>query len=168
MSRTPISPVRQPVDVPSLEGIDLDGLIRSAEEIDRLAAMEPDPPKGRRKGGAKKATAAAAPTSTASEGETKQVEAEVVKPMSPEFPGMVTGLVGCGTTFMTLKMDWMDPGEKWKADVGGALARVIHHYMPVGSEHADLMILFGYISMYVTTNLVFKGTVPALGPRRVQ
>lgn len=153
--------------VPSLEGIDLDALIRSAEEIDRLAALEPDPPKGRRKTGKKASTAAPTSDAGTTDKAAETVAAEVIKPMSPEFPGMVTGLVGCGTTFMTLKLEWMDPGQKWKEDVGGALARIIHHYMPVGSEHADLMILFGYLSMYVTTNLVFKGA-GTTGPRRIQ
>lgn len=140
----------------SSEQIDIDALIKSAEQIDALADNpEVEAPKrGRR-------SRKSAPAPAAEDPKGAPIEPEVIPPMSPMFPAMVQGAVTCATDFMTLRKGWTDPGLKWKEDVGAALARIIHHYMPVGSENADLLIVGGYLSMYITANLMFP-------PKKVQ
>jgi hypothetical protein len=138
----------------SVNDIDIAALIASAEEIDRQVAAEPAEPVKPKRGRKPASTApAAAPAPPTVGGDsTKPAEVEVIKPMSPQFPILVQGVVETGTNLAKMKLDWDRPDERWHEQFSGALARLIHHYMPVGSENADLFIVAGYLMMYVSAN----------------
>lgn len=129
--------------------INLDDLLKLAEDADRFALEDEPEPKRRRK---KKAEEPEEPETIGDDG-------EPMEPMDPEWGIMWVSLTGEGVQQMVDHFDWTDPGIHWKEKVGQALARISHRLTGLGQgKYTDIGIVVGYVGLWVGSNAAIGKT----------
>ena len=139
-------PKEERKEKPSSE-IDLDDVLRMAREADERAKSEEPEPK-------KKGT-----RRPPKDGPEPPPQPEVIEP-DPEFVSMCQWGVGAGVDFMSLRLDWSDPGIHWKEKVSFLCARIIQRIQPMEpSLTTDLITVGGYTLLWALPNVTAQRAI---------